>query len=406
MIYNKYCGILDFEWRKICIMSLKLSEKIKELRLKNGKTQEAVASELGVTAQAVSRWEKGICYPDMEILPSIANYFGISIDELFGYDNERAKRLEKLIDRINDMNRRNDGVDINIDECITFAREALIEFPGNAELSLALASVLYNAGYVRYGEIHILDENGFSVYDVKKHQTYKEWQEAIKIYEKFIPTLPEGKVRHKAVIELAQLYKNCGEKDKALALAESAPDIAASKQFLRLQACDGKEEVVARGELLLETVLKATEQMVVIVLNDGTIEPIEAAKELQHVEDIFSLLCDEYYGKNYAFLSCVQMLRSYYLWLAEEKDEAFKALDKALTFALKYDDLHSIKGNNYTSPVLKHVSIYAEKVSVNSLFHKELPDLWPWWDVPQKELVKDEMKADPRLKKWIDKIRE
>ena len=52
---------------------IKLGERIKELRLRDGRTQDALASALGVTAQAVSRWEKAICYPDMEVLPSIAN---------------------------------------------------------------------------------------------------------------------------------------------------------------------------------------------------------------------------------------------------------------------------------------------------------------------------------------------
>ena len=51
-----------------------LGERIKELRQRDGRTQEALAVELGVTAQAVSRWEKGICYPDMELIPSIANF--------------------------------------------------------------------------------------------------------------------------------------------------------------------------------------------------------------------------------------------------------------------------------------------------------------------------------------------
>jgi transcriptional regulator with XRE-family HTH domain len=61
-----------------------LSEQIREFRRRDGRTQEDLANALGVTAQAVSRWEKGICYPDMEVMPSLANYFGVSIDELFG----------------------------------------------------------------------------------------------------------------------------------------------------------------------------------------------------------------------------------------------------------------------------------------------------------------------------------
>ena len=64
-------------------MQLDLGTKIRELRRQNGRTQEALADALGVTSQAVSRWESGGSYPDMEIIPSIANYFGISIDELF-----------------------------------------------------------------------------------------------------------------------------------------------------------------------------------------------------------------------------------------------------------------------------------------------------------------------------------
>ena len=75
---------------------IKLSEKIKELRLRDGRTQEELAEAVGVTAQAVSRWEKEICYPDMELIPSIANYFGVSIDELFGYENDREKKVDDM----------------------------------------------------------------------------------------------------------------------------------------------------------------------------------------------------------------------------------------------------------------------------------------------------------------------
>ena len=71
---------------------IKLGERIKELRLRDGRTQDALASELGVTAQAVSRWEKEICYPDMEMIPSIAYYFGVSIDEFLDMTTNGQKR--------------------------------------------------------------------------------------------------------------------------------------------------------------------------------------------------------------------------------------------------------------------------------------------------------------------------
>ncbi len=52
-------------------MKLNLGIKIRELRRRDGRTQEALAEALGVTGQAVSRWESGGSYPDMEILPSL-----------------------------------------------------------------------------------------------------------------------------------------------------------------------------------------------------------------------------------------------------------------------------------------------------------------------------------------------
>lgn len=73
-------------------MQLNLGSKIRELRHRDGRTQEALADALGVTPQAVSRWEQNGSYPDMELLPSLANFFGVTIDELFGYQSDREKR--------------------------------------------------------------------------------------------------------------------------------------------------------------------------------------------------------------------------------------------------------------------------------------------------------------------------
>lgn len=62
----------------------KLNENIAFFRKKRGITQEELANTLGVTNQAVSKWESGKCAPDIQLLPDIAEYFNISIDELFG----------------------------------------------------------------------------------------------------------------------------------------------------------------------------------------------------------------------------------------------------------------------------------------------------------------------------------
>ncbi len=65
-------------------MHVKMGNKIKELGKLDGCKQEDLANALGVTCQAVSRWDANGGYPDMEMIPSIANYFGVSIDVLRG----------------------------------------------------------------------------------------------------------------------------------------------------------------------------------------------------------------------------------------------------------------------------------------------------------------------------------
>ena len=63
---------------------MNFSEIIAFYRRKLGLTQEALAQRLGVTNQAVSKWESGQSCPDIALLPQLADLFGITIDELFG----------------------------------------------------------------------------------------------------------------------------------------------------------------------------------------------------------------------------------------------------------------------------------------------------------------------------------
>lgn len=67
-------------------MSLQLGEVVRRLRTERGITQLQLARELNVSPQAVSRWENGSTYPDITLLPEIANFFGVSADLLLGIE--------------------------------------------------------------------------------------------------------------------------------------------------------------------------------------------------------------------------------------------------------------------------------------------------------------------------------
>lgn len=92
-------------------MKLKIGENIREYRRKMNLTQQQFAEKLGVTYQSVSRWEIGETYPDMELLPAIAEIFSVTVDQLMGvpemekerqaiqcYDDLRRECLKETVD--------------------------------------------------------------------------------------------------------------------------------------------------------------------------------------------------------------------------------------------------------------------------------------------------------------------
>ena len=65
-------------------LNIPLGKNIRRLRLEKDMTQRALAYHLCVSVQAVSKWETGLSFPDVLLLPEIADFFAISLDALFG----------------------------------------------------------------------------------------------------------------------------------------------------------------------------------------------------------------------------------------------------------------------------------------------------------------------------------
>lgn len=70
-------------------MNMTIGTNIKRLRVQTGATQEALAEAMNVSCAAVSKWERGETYPDITLLQPLAYYFGVTLDELMGYDREK-----------------------------------------------------------------------------------------------------------------------------------------------------------------------------------------------------------------------------------------------------------------------------------------------------------------------------
>ena len=295
-------------------------------------------------------------------------------------------------------------MDKNISECIAFARNALVEFPGNEKLMLALASVLNTAGYVRYGECHLIDEEGYGIYDTEKHKTYEEWKEAIPLYEKALEMLPNGALRNRALMELSQLYLNMGDHEKAMALAESAPDMWNSREFLRAYACDGKAYVKAHSEALLETIRACAVFIVNITTADQQhLSAHEKAGCIASAIRLFETICpDGNYGCHHGYIASLEMLHSLYLWMDGEKDAAFAALGRARENGMKCIQVCEDGVAQYTAPLVR---LAEEKPGCSSeearQDYRTMAEDWPWWTVPEVEQVKAEIQADPRWAAWV-----
>ena len=116
---------------------MKLGEKIKTLRKQKNISQEVLAQYLGVTFQAVSKWENGTTMPDVATIPAIASFFGVSTDELFDFNLcEIQKQVEAIVDE------HSRYWDTDKPKAEQIIRDGLKKYPGNDILLNCLIGVL------------------------------------------------------------------------------------------------------------------------------------------------------------------------------------------------------------------------------------------------------------------------
>ncbi len=121
-------------------MILNLSNVLKRLRREKNMTQEEVASYLGVTFQSVSRWENGLSYPDIELLPAIAALFGVSLDRLFGLDGESEEA------KIRQFDAEAGNLSGDLDGLIRLAKKYISESPQCAWFRFCLLEAYHGQG--------------------------------------------------------------------------------------------------------------------------------------------------------------------------------------------------------------------------------------------------------------------
>ena len=179
---------------------MNLGNRIRELRKKNNVTQEQLATALNLSPQAVSKWEMNVGYPDIALLPAIAAYFKVSMDELFAYDvNEIDRKIEEI------------------------QAEASLYFWGNWEK----AEAIYLKGLAAYPGSDILKAKLLDLYEchMRSDGRMELLDRAVAIANRLIQESGDGAVVNEAKANLASIYMMTDRYDDAKAIIESMPVI-------------------------------------------------------------------------------------------------------------------------------------------------------------------------------------
>lgn len=136
IFYLLFCGVIMLSEQEVPYM--KLGNNIKKLRKQFRLTQSELAEKLMVTEQTVSKWENDKCYPDISLLPVIANVFNCSVDKVLGVEMYTYESgVEKALENYEACE--------NYEEEIEVLTEAISKFPNNNELKYKLAHSYFMA---------------------------------------------------------------------------------------------------------------------------------------------------------------------------------------------------------------------------------------------------------------------
>lgn len=234
---------------------MNIGNKIKELRKQRGITQEQLAESIGISFQAVSKWENNIALPDITLAPILASYFGVSLDELFDFNLEAVEHDIKCIADEAYKYRENDPA-----ESKRILEEGLKKYPEN---DILLNSLLYVLNYS------------------------EDPDKTITIADKLIEKTDRSDIKYDALRFLAYAYKAKGDQKSAQIAIEQIPEIYFTKLTEKAFLLSGKAKFEAAEkqkwisfENLLQMMWKSAEYYEEIGMTEKALKETEMAIDL------------------------------------------------------------------------------------------------------------------------------
>ncbi len=237
-------------------MTIYFGENLKRLRKEKEFTQETLADFLGVSFQAVSKWERGETYPDITMLPVISRFFGVTIDDLLGTNKSlEEQKINEYLELYDDMKLR--------DLTLTFKKfqKAVKEFPSDFRILVRYMQLLHEA------KIRTLSMNEINSCEYKKPS-----EEISKIYENIQKHCTEDSIRiwSKTIMISHLLWKYdciCNEEGKYGVYEEYLQK--ANEIINTLPAmCDSREMMATDRENYYETHKNTLEELIFLLQNE------------------------------------------------------------------------------------------------------------------------------------------
>jgi transcriptional regulator with XRE-family HTH domain len=205
--------------RRILFMNINIGENIRNLRKKKNITQEELAESLGISFQSISKWERGEGFPDITMLPDLADFFNTSVDELLGADRISGGYLNDAYKQAHEYE-----TDAQYDKAAELLRDTLKKAPHHYDIMSKLARVLLLA-------------------DSDSEEGKMLSKKAIELCERHLCSSASEKSRATARAALCFLYDNTGDRQKAKELASKLPHMWESREILYAELLEGQEYI-------------------------------------------------------------------------------------------------------------------------------------------------------------------